>query len=485
MFENATLEEPAPQTDPAPQEPAGAAPPVAVPGGATVLALWLPTPARRRLIDADLEIVEDVSEGPSLILASTRGPAARRPSVRQLASSAPVVVVCHPGGEQAAAEMVAMGASMVVAEGLETSAIRLLDGSESDHVLGAFLDATDRRSSAGVPSVDAVTGLGSSSRFESSLGELAKSGVVPWLGLVDLGLGALGWSLGPSGQAGLKRRLATLIDSTIRAAGGSVFDLGDRLGLLLPEMTAEAALDLGTGIVGLGDLFAPSGDPLDLAVGWAGPASASDPGALALLADRALDVALGRESRVVDAAELSEHAAASVELAAMVGIADLVDRHDPRGDHSVRVSGYAADLAHELQLEPDEVGAIGLAGRLHDIGKAQWGSEAFDPEEEAHATARDEHAQRGEQMVRPGAGSMVASIIRAHHECWDGTGGPDGLAGEAIPLGARLLAVAHLYDELAGSGVPALDIETRLREAAGLSLDPDLTEAAIALFLKP
>ena len=109
-----------------------------MPSGGTVPAMWLPTPARRRLIDGDLEIGEDITDWPSLILASTRGPGARRPSIRSMADTAPVVVVCHRGGERAAAEMITHGASMVVAEGSEVSAVCLLDGTEADHLLEAM-----------------------------------------------------------------------------------------------------------------------------------------------------------------------------------------------------------------------------------------------------------------------------------------------------------------------------------------------------------
>jgi response regulator RpfG family c-di-GMP phosphodiesterase len=87
-------------------------------------------------------------------------------------------------------------------------------------------------------------------------------------------------------------------------------------------------------------------------------------------------------------------------------------------------------------------------------------------------------------MVRASAGSAVASIVRGHHERWDGTGRPDRLSGTDIPIGARVLAVAHMYDELTSSGTSMSDIESRLRQEGGASLDPDLVEAAIALFVR-
>lgn len=373
---------------------------------------------------------------------------------------------------------------MIVAEGSEVSAVRLLDGTEADHLLEAYLSDLERNWAGGSSSVDAITGLASTSGFEIRLAELGKDGAVPRLGLVDIGFDTLGRTLGPAGEAVLKRRLGVSLESAVRAAGGDMFDLGNTFAILASKLTGEAAIALGDALVHIGSTFVPDGDPLALAVGWAGPESAADPASLRLLAERALQVATTRERRVVDAEELSEHAAASVELAATIEIADLVDGFDPRGDHSTRVSAYAADLARELQLETAEVGAIGLAGRLHDIGKAHWGSEAFDTSSAGHEEAKAQHPERGEQMIRATAGPVVGSIVRCHHERWDGAGFPAGLSGAEIPIGARVLAVAHMYDELAVAGTGMSDIEQRLRAEGGASLDPDLVEAAIALFVR-
>jgi hypothetical protein len=83
--------------------------------------------------------------------------------------------------------MIALGASLVVAEGLEISAVRILDDSESDHVLNAYLIEMDAGWSAGRSSVDAVTGLASADGFEIRLAELGMEGGLPRLGLVDIG----------------------------------------------------------------------------------------------------------------------------------------------------------------------------------------------------------------------------------------------------------------------------------------------------------
>jgi hypothetical protein len=452
-------------------------------GGRRVLALWLPSPSRRRLIDADLDLIEDVAEGPDIILASTRGPAARRQSIRELSSRAPVVVVCHPGGEAVAAELVGLGAVAIVAEGSEPNSMRVLDGEASSHLVDVFASEVDRTWAGGASSsVDPVTGLAAGSSFELRLAEIAKDGAVPRLGIIDLGLADSARTIGPGGVAVLKRRLAVGIREAAAYRGAELFDLGDELAYLAPFLTVEAARVFGREVLALASAFAPTGEPLTVRVGSAGPESASDIESLRLLASRAVEVAGTREVPLVDADELSQHSAASVELAAAFGVADAVDALDPRGAHSVRMSDYAADIARDLQLESADVAHIRLAARLHDVGKAAFGTDGFHSDSGRHEECRLTHPERGERFVLPGAGRVVAAIVRAHHERWDGTGFPDGLAGPDIPLGARIVAVADLYDELASAGTSPGDIEDRLRAEAGTSLDPDLVEAAIVLF---
>jgi hypothetical protein len=483
MADDLALDDPEVEDTPEPVAPPPASSGSFGGGGRTVLALWLPTPSRRRLIDADLDIVEDADDNPSLILASTRGPAARRSSIRALAASAPVVVVCHPGGEAIAAEMVALGACAVVAEGSEGSAVRVLDGEGSTHMVDAYLSEVDRSWAGGSAlSLDPVTGLTGPSGFELRLAELGKDGGMPRLGLIDLDLDGVLRQIGPAGHAAMKRRLAVAIAGAAGNRAAEMFDLGPMLAVLAGSMPAPVALSLGAEILEIGATFMPNGEPIEVAVGWAGPEAASDAVTLRLLADRALEVARSREPKMVDAEELSQHSAASIELSASYGVADAVDALDSRGDHSVRVSEYAADLARELQLEPGEVAEIGLAARLHDVGKAVFGASAFDPASDEYEEARAGHPERGEKFVLPNAGPAVAAIVRAHHERWDGTGFPDAKAGNDIPIGARILAVAHHYDDLANAGTSQLQIEEDLRSEGGQSLDPDLVEAAIALF---
>jgi putative nucleotidyltransferase with HDIG domain len=120
--------------------------------------------------------------------------------------------------------------------------------------------------------------------------------------------------------------------------------------------------------------------------------------------------------------------------------------------HSSRVAEYAVAIACDLDFTPDEMKGILVAGYLHDVGKLQ-----IDPailNKEGRLTADEMAAVRQhpvlgvEHLTRFELPWDVEETIRGHHERYDGTGYPDGLAGEAIPLGARILLVADVFDAL-------------------------------------
>ena len=146
--------------------------------------------------------------------------------------------------------------------------------------------------------------------------------------------------------------------------------------------------------------------------------------------------------------ELRERA----NLEAVRALAAAVDARD-RGtqDHSRNVSALATALARELGLEDETVTLIGFAGLLHDVGKVGvpdsvlYKDVALTDEERARLR---EHAPLGAQILSSTAMSEILPWVRHHHERWDGSGYPDGLAGEQIPLGARIIGVCEAYDSL-------------------------------------
>lgn len=187
-------------------------------------------------------------------------------------------------------------------------------------------------------------------------------------------------------------------------------------------------------------------------------------------------------SRQLHLAQLQQAYEAS--LTALANAIDLRDRYT-RG-HVERVTAYTLVLADQLgwpetHLHPLRFGAI-----LHDIGKIHIReSLLFKPQplDENEWVEIKRHPVNGAEMIRdiPYLAPSVA-IVRYHHERWNGSGYPDGLAGEQIPLGARLVAVADSFDAMTTERPykPAFTLDEAFREIlnnAGVQFDPSVVGA--------
>lgn len=154
--------------------------------------------------------------------------------------------------------------------------------------------------------------------------------------------------------------------------------------------------------------------------------------------------------------------------------------------HSARVAAFAATVAQEFGMPDDEIEQVRMAGRLHDLGKIAVRESVLNkegpltPEEYDHVK---EHVMVGSQILAPLVHlGPIVSFVRGHHEHWDGSGYPDRLKGEQIPLGARILCAAEIYDALttARPYQPTMTPEqavTRMRRLGGTVLDPSVLDA--------
>lgn len=169
----------------------------------------------------------------------------------------------------------------------------------------------------------------------------------------------------------------------------------------------------------------------------------------------------------------------------LLGLANALEAKDEytRG-HSDRVAALAKRLALEAGLARREAEAIAQSGLLHDLGKIGVPEHILrkpGPLTEEEWAVMRRHPLTGAQIVAPldffGEGAL---IIRHHHERADGSGYPDGLSGDAIPLGARIVAVADVYDALTSDrpyrlGLGHAAALERLAAEAGRTLDERLT----------
>ena len=153
--------------------------------------------------------------------------------------------------------------------------------------------------------------------------------------------------------------------------------------------------------------------------------------------------------------------------------------------HSRRVARYASNIAKRMGLSRAEIQKVRAAGAMHDVGKVETPLAVLRKEgkltDEEYAIIK-RHSVDGAAMVSTLGDDELTAMVRQHHERLDGTGYPDGLAGQAISIGARILAVADTFDAVtstrpyrhANPHKKALDI---LAADAGTRLDPDAVRA--------
>ncbi len=165
----------------------------------------------------------------------------------------------------------------------------------------------------------------------------------------------------------------------------------------------------------------------------------------------------------------------------------LVEQRDPvMNEHSHSVSAMARAMAQEMGLEAQEIFTIGTAALLHDIGKIGLPDGLLRKEELLSPAEREhlcEHPDLGAQIldVNPYLRPLIPAVLH-HHERWDGTGYPKRLAGEHIPLAARIIGVAEAYDVMLrepsyqGSRTSQEAI-VEIQRCAGTQFDPKIVQS--------
>jgi diguanylate cyclase (GGDEF)-like protein/putative nucleotidyltransferase with HDIG domain len=349
---------------------------------------------------------------------------------------------------------------------------------------------------------DPVTGLGNRRRFDDRLSdEVPESGRDTPLSvcLLDVdGLKEINDRHGhPAGDRTLQAVAARL------GSSGEAFRLGgDEFALLLPGVEADQARVLIELV--LVDVAREAGldEPVRVSGGIAAyPRDGTTPTALVERADEALYEskrgARGRvQTRTAGEAEQgmftivpSTPADRATRLRTALGLARTVDARDAiEGSHSESVGRLAAAVAARLGLDRADQDLVELAGRLHDLGKVAIPDEILEkagPLDLDERRVLERHPVLGANMLDSLGLVNIAGWVLHHHERWDGTGYPERLRGEAIPLVARILAAVEAYDAMVSDHVyrEALPRETALAElqiGAGTQFDPRVVIALVA-----
>jgi HD-GYP domain-containing protein (c-di-GMP phosphodiesterase class II) len=175
---------------------------------------------------------------------------------------------------------------------------------------------------------------------------------------------------------------------------------------------------------------------------------------------------------------------------AIAAIIDAKDGYTHR--HSERVAAFAVRLAKELGLSPKDRSVIELSALLHDVGKIGVPDAILNKPDKLTADEFAEmrrHPSHGAAMLANIQSAKISELlpgVKYHHERWDGTGYPDGLKGDDIPLLGRILAVADFLDALTSDrayrqGLSLDDVIAMIQAESGGAFDPKVVEAAVKL----
>jgi len=327
---------------------------------------------------------------------------------------------------------------------------------------------------------DALTGLGNRRRFMSDL-DLALDGTAPEpfaVVVFDLdGFKAYNDSFGHSAGDALLARLSGRLAEAVGGSGQAYRMGGDEFCIVAP---------------------APNGRPDDLIESAVAALSEEGEGFI---------VGCSRGSVLIpdEAAELTEalrtadnrmylhkqrHRGTSDRQSVDVLISVLEERDSQLAHHLADVADLAEAVARRLKVPPDQIHTIRQAAELHDVGKLAIPEEILNKpgsltEDEWEFVKR--HTVIGQKILgsAPTLGG-AAKIVRSTHERWDGAGYPDQLAGNEIPLGARIIAVCDAFDAMMSRRpyAPALRHESAMRElfrCAGKQFDAEIVEAFAAI----
>ena len=279
----------------------------------------------------------------------------------------------------------------------------------------------------------------------------------------------------PSGDR-LLARLGQRLQAAVIGTGTAYRIGGDEFGLLtrldseaagsLVERAAEALSDFGYGF------------RIGCSHGWAWmPHEAATPAEALGLADE----------------RLSEHKAGrftATRQSTGVLLQVLSERNTELREHLDGVARLATRVAELLGLPLDEVKRIALGAELHDVGKTAIPDAILNkpgPLDDEEWSFMHQHTLIGERIVLADPSlAPTAELVRASHEAFDGTGYPDALRAEAIPLGARIIAVCDAFDAMISdrsyrSAMTTADAVVELRRCAGTQFDPLIIEVFCAL----
>jgi HD-GYP domain-containing protein (c-di-GMP phosphodiesterase class II) len=243
---------------------------------------------------------------------------------------------------------------------------------------------------------------------------------------------------------------------------------------VLPDLRAAYRVDLLLSPVGLTAALAASTAPLAALL-------------ILPLVYLLLSFSRERERRMAQSLELGRAYRGTALL-----LRDLLEEDDEyTGRHTEDVVGLTVRVAERMQLDEDTCRAAEMGALLHDIGKIAVPDEIINkpgPLDDEEWAIMKTHTVEGERMLKQVGGLLadVGLVVRASHERWDGGGYPDGLAGEQIPVAARIVSACDAFNAMTTDrsyrkALPLATAVGELERCAGTQFDPAVVEALVAL----
>jgi diguanylate cyclase (GGDEF)-like protein len=322
--------------------------------------------------------------------------------------------------------------------------------------------------------VDAITGLGNRRKLMRDLEEVIAGDEKTVVAIFDLdGFKSYNDSFGHAAGDALLNRLSSALDDAAIAAGGRAYRMGgDEFCALLPEgadieLVAAALREDGSGFT------------VDCSHGCARvPCEAPDgPSALRLADQRMYAI---KNARPISASSQTRDLLVRV----------LAEREPDLHIHVLDVGALAREVATELGIPEQDHPEIVHGAELHDVGKIAIPESILHkpgPLDDDEWAYMKRHTLVGERfLLSVPALRAVGRLVRSSHERWDGNGYPDGLRGEEIPLGARIISVCDAYDAMVTDrpyrkGTDSESALAELRRCAGTQFDPAVVEAFCAV----
>jgi diguanylate cyclase (GGDEF)-like protein len=340
-------------------------------------------------------------------------------------------------------------------------------------VLAGLSLRAGRRELEAQAATDALTGLGNRRKLMLDLERRIRAEQPFALTLCDLnGFKHYNDTFGHAAGDALLLRLGHALAAAVAPFSARAYRQGGDEFCVIADASDREAVELAACAA-----LAESGDGFEISTAFGS--------AIVPLEARDASEALRRADEAMYAQKQSGRSSAGREISDVL-LQALSERHPDLGDHMGGVAELAAQVGERLGLEGEDLIQLRHAAALHDIGKVAIPDAIITKpgllDDDEWAFMR-RHTLIGERIVAAAPSlATAAKLVRSSHESWDGSGYPDALAAEAIPFGARIVAVCDAFDAMISARpyAPAKTVEAaraELRRCAGTQFDPAVVDA--------